>query len=124
MRARVEKVDVLGWNKYNVKYNEQAVKEDYERKIRNVKQNATNIASSKESYEQKCVTLYKNNGHQTNGWKLAVYYTLTNMNFKQSKLVRYICEKSGSRGCDITRDRELKNISEKVVEARKLFKKG
>ena len=43
----------------NVKYNEQYVKEDYERKMRNIKQNATNIASSKESYKQNCVTIYK-----------------------------------------------------------------
>ena len=46
------------------------------------------------------------------------------MNCKQSKPVRYICEKSGSRGCDITRDRELKNISENIFEARKLLTKG
>ena len=108
----------------NFKYNEQAVKEDHERKMRNVKQNATNIASSKESDEQKCVTLYKKNGYQTNGWKLAVYYTLTNMHCKQYKLVRYIREKAGYRGWDGTRDRELKNISDKVFEARKLFTKG
>ena len=46
------------------------------------------------------------------------------MNCKQSKIVRYIREKAGSRGWDGTRDRELKNTSEKVVEARKLFTKG
>ena len=108
----------------NSRYNEQALKEDYERKMRNVKQNANNIASSKDSDQQKCVTLYKQNCHQTNGWKLVVYYTLNNMNCKQSKPVRYICEKSGSRGCDITRDRELKNISENIFEARKLLTKG
>ena len=92
--------------------------------MRNVKKNATNIASSKESDDQKCVTLYKKNGHNTNSCKLVFYYTLTNMNCKQYKLVRYIREKAGSRGWDGTRDRELENISEKVVEASKLFTKG
>ena len=76
--------------------------------MRNVKKNATNIAISKESDEHKCVTLYKNNGHQTNGWKLAVYYTSTNMNCEQYKLMRYIHEKAGSRGWYGTRDIELK----------------
>ena len=75
----------------NGKYNEQAVRENYKRKMLNVEQNATNIASLKESDEQKCVTLYKKNGHKTNGWKLEFYYTFTNMDCKQSKPVRYIC---------------------------------
>ena len=35
--------------------------------MRNVKQNVTNVTSSKELDEQKCVTLYKKNGHQGNG---------------------------------------------------------
>ena len=46
------------------------------------------------------------------------------MNCKQSKLVHYILEKDGSRGWYGTRDIEFKNISEKVVEARKLFTEG
>ena len=92
--------------------------------MRNVKKNATSTASSKDSDKQKCVTIYKKNGHQNNGWKLEVYYTLTNIDCKKCKLVRYIREKSGSRGWDGTRDKELKNISEKVVETHKLFTKG
>ena len=89
------------------------MKEDYERKMRNVKKNATNIASSKYSDEQKCVTLYKNNGHQTNGWKLEVYYTLTNMNCKLL-----------DPEVDMAQEIYNKNVSEKVVEACKLFTKG
>ena len=40
---------VLNAWRINSRYNEQALKEDYERKMRNVKQNANNIASSKDS---------------------------------------------------------------------------
>ena len=65
---------VLNAWRINVKHNKQAVKEDYERKMRNVKKNATSTASSKDSDKQKCVTIYKKMVTRTmaGSWKFTI----------------------------------------------------
>ena len=98
----------------NVNYSEKTVKEDYDRKMRNLKDKATFQARKNETDIQKCVTLFKKNGHKKNGWKLAVYNTLIKTSYEQSKLTRDIREQHGSKLWNGKRDRELLNIDDKV----------